>query len=108
MRLPALARTIERPTWVEPVNDTLSTSECSTNAAPTAPSPVTRLITPGGNPTCCASSASRIEVSGVCSGGLMITVLPVARAGASFHPRIISGKFHGVINAHTPTGSRRV
>lgn len=47
-------------------------------------------------------------VSGVTSLGLITTVLPVASAGASFHTRIISGKFHGVISAFTPTGSRRV
>ena len=34
-------------------------------------------------------------------------MLPQASAGATFHPAIISGKFHGTIRAHTPTGSRR-
>jgi hypothetical protein len=47
-------------------------------------------------------------VNGVCSAGLSTAVLPVASAGASFHDMIISGKFHGVIRAHTPSGSRRV
>jgi hypothetical protein len=35
-------------------------------------------------------------------------VLPQARAGAIFHVAMTAGKFHGVIRAHTPTGSRRV
>ena len=38
-------------------------------------------------PTCRA-------VSGVCSAGLMITVLPQLRAGAIFHMNINRGKFH--------------
>ena len=33
---------------------------------------------------------------------------PVARAGASFHAAISSGKFHGMICPTTPTGSRSV
>ena len=32
-------------------------------------------------------------------------MLPQARAGATFHPAIISGKFHGTIRAQTPMGS---
>jgi hypothetical protein len=32
---------------------------------------------------------------------------PQARAGATFHEAISSGKFHGTIRAQTPTGSRR-
>src|SRR6266540_2801665 len=35
-------------------------------------------------------------------------VFPHARAGAIFHVEMTSGKFHDVIRAHTPTGSRRV
>ena len=66
------------------------------------------LTTPGGKPASAHSSTSRRLVSGVTSLGLMTTVLPVASAGASFHARIISGKFHGVMSAVTPTGSRRV
>ena len=47
-------------------------------------------------------------VSGVWLAGLMITVLPHARAGATFHAVRSSGKFHGTMAATTPTGSRRV
>lgn len=53
-------------------------------------------------------SPSRRAVRGVCSAGLRITVLPVARAGATLNAAISSGKFHGMIWAQTPTGSRRV
>ena len=35
----------------------------------------------------------------------MTTVQPAASAGASFQPTSISGEFHGVMKAHTPTGS---
>ena len=47
-------------------------------------------------------------MSGVCSAGLSTQVLPHASAGASFHAAINSGKFHGMICPHTPTGSRSV
>ncbi len=43
---------------------------------------------------------------GVSDAGLTITGFPHASAGATFHVVIISGKFHGTISAHTPTGSR--
>ena len=39
-------------------------------------------------------------------GGLAHDALPVARAGARNSAMIISGKFHGVIDAQTPTGWR--
>ena len=38
----------------------------------------------------------------------MTTVQPAASAGASFQVVSISGEFHGVMNAHTPTGSFRM
>ena len=99
---------ISRPTSVEPVNETLATSGCSTSARPVPGPPVTTLTTPAGTPACSISSTSRSVLNGVCSAGLITTVLPVASAGASFQARIISGKFHGVISAQTPSGSRRV
>ncbi|GAA2257000.1 hypothetical protein GCM10010402_10500 [Actinomadura luteofluorescens] len=76
-------------------------------ARPAAGPPVRRLTTPGGKPARAQSSTRRTVVRGVCSAGLTITVLPQARAGASFQAAIIRGKFHGVIKAQTPTGSRR-
>ena len=47
-------------------------------------------------------------MSGVCSAGLSTTVQPAASAGAIFQAAISSGKFHGMIWPHTPTGSLRV
>ena len=43
-----------------------------------------------------------------CSAGFSTTVLPNASAGAAFQSGIASGKFHGVISATTPSGSRSV
>ena len=51
------------------------------------------------------NSSSEAEVN---SDGLMTTVQPAASAGASFQAVSISGEFHGVMNAHTPTGSFRM
>ena len=51
-------------------------------------------------------SPSSSAVSGVSDAGLRTTGLPQARAGATFHEAMSSGKFHGTIRAHTPTGSR--
>ena len=42
------------------------------------------------------------------SEGFHTTVFPAASAGASFHAASISGEFHGVIAAITPSGSSRV
>jgi len=45
-------------------------------------------------------------VIGVCGAGLTTTVLPSARAGAITLMPSTNGKFHGVIAATTPTGTR--
>ena len=47
-------------------------------------------------------------LKGVALAGLTTTVLPIASAGATFQPVITSGKFQGIISAHTPNGSRKV
>ena len=44
---------------------------------------------------------------GVSGAGFSTTVLPAASAGAIFARLIWIGKFHGVIAATTPAGSRR-
>ena len=46
------------------------------------------------------------EVTGVTDAGFKTTQLPAASAGAIFHDAMISGKFHGVMPAQTPIGSR--
>ncbi len=51
------------------------------------------------------SSIHSMMDTGVCSAGLMTTQLPAARAGASFHAAMSSGKFHGMICPTTPSGS---
>jgi hypothetical protein len=108
-RFPAAAATISLPTSVEPVKATLSTFGCAASAAPVvSPKPVTTFTTPSGTPASAISPASRSAVSGVCSAGLRITVLPVVRAGPSFQAAISSGKFHGMICPTTPTSSRSV
>ena len=104
LRVPATARAIARPTSVEPVKATLSTSGCSTTARPVSPAPVTMLTTPGGRSACRQISANSSAVSGVVSAGLSTTVLPVASAGAIFHASISSGKFHGMTWPATPSG----
>mmetsp|Transcript_27116 Transcript_27116/g.79141 ORF Transcript_27116/g.79141 Transcript_27116/m.79141 type:complete len:412 (-) Transcript_27116:686-1921(-) len=62
------------------------------------------VITPGGTTSLISSMSVMMEV-GVCSAGLSTTQLPAARAGASFHAAMSSGKFHGMIDATTPSGS---
>ena len=105
--MPASSRWIALPTSVEPVNAILSTSGCSTSAAPVRPSPVTMLTTPAGSSAWRSTSQNSSAVSGVVSAGFSTTVLPAASAGAIFHASISSGKFHGMICPATPTGRGR-
>ena len=107
-RFPDASCMISLPTSVEPVNAILSTC-ARVNAAPVvSPGPVITLSTPSGTPASCAIFASHNAVSGVSSAGFNTDVFPNASAGATFHDAITSGKFHGMICAHTPTGSRSV
>ncbi len=109
MIVPAAPSAIRRPTSVEPVKAILATSGCSTSRCPqTLPGPATTLRTPSGIPASSAILSSSSEVRGVSSAGLRTTVLPAARAGATFQEAIVSGKFHGVIRPTTPSGSRKV
>ncbi len=102
LAVPAIDRAMVLPTSVEPVKAILSTSGCSTSAWPVRPSPVTMLTTPAGSSACWQTSAKSRALSGVVSAGLSTTVLPVARAGATFHASMSSGKFHGMICPTTP------
>jgi hypothetical protein len=100
---------IARPTSVEPVNAIFAMSGCSTSRRPhSRPGPATTSTTPSGMPASSAICAKRSAVSGVSSAGLRTTVLPAARAGASFQAAIVSGKFQGVMSPTTPSGSRTV
>jgi hypothetical protein len=62
------------------------------------------FTTPGGRSACWQTSANSSAVSGVVSAGLRTTVLPVARAGATFHASISIGKFQGMTWPATPSG----
>ena len=65
---------------------------------------VKTFTTPLGSPASSSSFAKYSVVSGVSSAGLMTTVQPAASAGAILRVAIASGKFHGVIRKHGPTG----
>ncbi len=66
---------------------------------------MTTLNTPGGKPASSKRLASsRVEVE-VNSEGFTTTVLPAAKAGASFIESSRMGLFQGVIQATTPRGS---
>ena len=96
-----------RPVSVEPVKATLSTIGFEHSSSPTSgPDPTTTLKTPGGMPASAAAFASSSAVSGVSLAGLRTMELPMMRAGATFQTAIMKGRFHGMIPAHTPMGSR--
>ena len=65
---------------------------------------VTTLTTPSGNPASSSSFTKSSVVSGVSCAGLITTVQPAASAGAILRVAIASGKFHGVMRKHGPTG----
>ena len=96
-----------RPTSVDPVKVSLRTVGLAVSTPPMGrASPVMTLNTPAGMPARCASSAIARADSGVCVAGLTMMVQPAARAGATLRVIMADGKFHGVMAAHTPTGSR--
>src|SRR6185437_7724164 len=108
LRAAAVAAT-RAPTAPEPVKLTARTSGAARIAAPTvAPAPNRTVNTPAGMPAAEAVSASSAARYDDDSAGLSTTVFPNASAGAPFHSGIANGKFHGVIIATTPRGSRRL
>ena len=108
-RVPAALTMMSLPTSVEPVKAILSTSGLVVSTSPISPpGPVITFTTPGGKPHSSMMRASSMAESGVSEAGFKMIVLPVPSAGPSFHTAIISGKFHGMIDAHTPMGSRIV
>ena len=62
------------------------------------------LSTPPGSPASSRIWASASIDSGVCLAGLTTIVQPAAIAGPILRVPIASGKFHGVMNTHGPTG----
>ncbi len=100
------ARINSRPTSVEPVKLILRTSGFLVISTPMASgSPVITLRTPAGTPARSASTARARADNGVCSAGLTTMVHPAASAGDTLRVTMPEGKFHGVMAAHTPTGS---
>ena len=90
------------PPISEPVKVTLRTFFAATRAAPASlPSPVTTFINPAGVTGAIKLAKTTVEADAI-SEGLMITALPAASAGATFHAAIISGEFQAVIAAITP------
>ena len=89
----APAAAIRWPTAVDPVKETMSTSGDAVRAeAGSGPCELTRLTTPGGKPTSSRTRASSMTASGSWGAGFMITVLPMARAGATLPAMLVSGK----------------
>src|SRR4029450_13287611 len=88
----AAVRMISLPTAALPVNAILSTSGCSTIAAPAgSPSPVTMLTTPGGSPASSKDDASSRTGRGGCAAGWSTTEQPAQIGGASFQVAISKG-----------------
>ena len=94
------------PTPVEPVNVSLRSRPSSISAVVTSRglSVASTESTPAGSPASVISLASSSMVSGVSWAGLTIMVQPAASAGPILRVPIASGKFHGVIAKHGPTG----
>src|SRR5689334_23285520 len=97
---------IVEPVEDSPVKVTPSMSGCVVRNSPAepGPNPWTTLYTPAGTPASAMTSASSVAVAGVSSEGLTTTVLPQARAGATFQVSRSSGRFHGTTMATTPSG----
>ncbi len=98
---------ILRPAAVDPVKLTLSMSEWRTRCSPTSRSAATMFTTPAGQPASTRISAKTLASRGVSGAGFNTMVEPDAMHGATFRAVMNSGTFHGMMPAHTPTGSRR-
>ncbi|PQM44029.1 hypothetical protein C1Y40_05812 [Mycobacterium talmoniae] len=96
-----------RPTPVEPVKVSLRIRPSSSSAVVSAPGSLVGSTdsTPLGSPASSISWASSSMVSGVSCAGLTTMVLPAASAGPILRVPIASGKFHGVMARHGPTGA---
>ena len=97
-----------RPTSVLPVKLMWRTMSLAQNTLPAAmllsESAVSKLITPAGMPARMANSPAAKAERGVSSAGLMTTVQPAAKAGATLRVIMAKGKFQGVMAAQTPMG----
>ncbi len=95
-----------RPTSVEPVKVSLRTFGFEHISAPIPLESLPGIIdsTPFGTPARSARTAMAMAESGVSLAGRATKVQPEASAGATLRAIIALGKFHGVIEATTPTG----
>ena len=96
------------PVADEPVNPMASIPSWVTSASPMAAPPGMIETRPFGTPAASNASASLSRPQGVNSGGLTMTALPAANPGPMYSSGIVTGKFHGVIAAQTPTGRWKV
>jgi hypothetical protein len=94
------------PTAVEPVNDSLRARGSLMSGSIVRPDDfaVMTFTTPPGRPASSRICASASIDSGVCLAGLTTHVQPAAIAGPILRVPIASGKFHGVMKMHGPTG----
>src|SRR5690606_11260459 len=95
-----------RPTSVDPVKLNLRTIGLLVISPPISEAePVTTEKTPSGTPASCAPTASASAEYGVCVAGFTTMGQRAASAAPPMRLIIADGKFHGVMAAHTPTGS---
>ena len=96
----------ERPTSVDPVNDSFRRRPSSISGPVVLPDDdvVKMFTTPPGSPASSRICASASIDSGVCCAGFTTLVQPAAIAGPSLRVPIAMGKFQGVIMSVAPTG----
>ena len=107
-RFSPILETMRRPVCDDPVKPIASTPGWVTSASPISPPPGITLMAPAGVPASSNTFAISSSAQQVNSGGLTIMAFPVAKPGPTYSIGIITGKFHGVIAAQTPTGRRTV
>ncbi len=103
--LAAKVRLILNAVAFDPVKDTPPQKGCSTNAAPTAPSPTTNCNAPCGTPASNINFVASKAIIGVCSAGFAITAFPAINAATTCPVKMANGKFHGLIQTKTPRPS---
>ena len=94
-----------RPTSAEPVKTTPSIAP-SASARPVSSPPWTSATTPSGSPAAAKHSPTSAPDSGVCSDGLITTVLPATSAPEAMPTTSATGKLNGPITPNTPNGRR--
>ena len=91
---------------MEPVKESLRSRESLISGPVVAPAVDVGMTfsTPAGSPASIITAANSWEVSGVRFADFSTMVQPAATAGATLRVAMASGKFHGVISRHGPTG----